>query len=158
MPVVWRLAAPAYAQVLTGAGNRIVGARWNSPGRGVVYTSAHLSLAILETYVHLSQAQRETLPEFEAVRISVPDNAGATHVSTAEFERLASAPDPESACRAVGDRWLATGAQLILSAPSVIVPEELNIMLNPAHPRMRDVAIVATRKFRFDTRLVVKRR
>jgi hypothetical protein len=28
-----------------------------------------------------------------------------------------------------------------------------DIMLNPAHPRMRDVAIVASRRFHFDARL-----
>jgi len=33
------------------------------------------------------------------------------------------------------------------------VPEESNLMLNPAHPRMRDVAIVSRRRFRFDPRL-----
>jgi len=153
MPVVWRLTAPAYADVLTGEGNRVVGARWNSPGRGVVYTSAHLSLAILETYVHLAPAQRETLAEFEAVRISVPDDAGATRVSTDAFNALLSTSDPESACRAVGDRWLAAAADLMLVAPSVVVPEEANIMLNPAHPRMRKVAIVSARRFHFDSRL-----
>ena len=154
MPIVWRLTAPACADVLTGEGNRIVGARWNSPGRGVVYTAAHLSLAVLETYVHLAPAQRNTLPEFEAVRIRVPDDVAAARVSLDELEKLMSAPDPASACRAVGDAWLAAGAELMLTAPSVVVPEELNIMLNPAHPRMRNVAIVSTRRFRFDPRLV----
>ena len=153
MPVVWRLTAPAFADVLTGEGNRIVGARWNSPGRGVVYTSAHLSLAVLETYVHLAPQQRDTLPDFTAVRISVPDDAGRTQVSTKEIQTLMAAADPQSACRRIGDRWLALAADLILAAPSAIVPEEENIMLNPAHPRMREVRIVSTRRFRFDPRL-----
>ena len=120
----------------------------------MVYASEHLSLCVLEVYVHLAPAQRNALPEFEAVRISVPDDAGTTHVSINELKELLSAPDPASACRFAGDRWLAAGADLMLTAPSVIVPEELSIMLNPAHPRMRDVAIVSTRRFRFDPRLV----
>lgn len=157
MPVVWRLTAPDYAEALTGAGNRIFGARWNSPGRGVVYTAAHLSLAVIETYVHLAPAQRDAHPEFEAVCISVPDDASATHVSTTEFEKLMAAPNPERACRAIGDRWLAADEDLMLTAPSVIVPEELNVMLNPLHPRMRDVSIVSMRRFRFDPRPVNRR-
>jgi hypothetical protein len=29
----------------------------------------------------------------------------------------------------------------------------MNLMLNPAHPKMREVSIVSTRRFRFDARL-----
>jgi hypothetical protein len=36
----------------------------------------------------------------------------------------------------------------------VVVPEEFNLMLNPAHPAMRKVAIESMRHFRFDPRLV----
>ena len=156
MRIVWRLSAPGYADVLTGEGNRMFGARWNSPGRGVVYTSAHLSLAVLETYVHLPLARREMLPEFEAVRIGVPDDASRTQISRDEFDALMSAEDAVAACRAVGDGWLAVGADLILEAPSVIVPEESNIMLNAAHARMADVTVLAKRMFRFDARLSIR--
>ena len=34
------------------------------------------------------------------------------------------------------------------------MPEESNLILNPAHPRMREVKIVSTRAFHFDPRLV----
>jgi RES domain-containing protein len=157
MPTVWRLSAAGYADLLTGEGNRIFGARWNSPGQGVVYTSANLSLAVLESYVHIPVEQRDTLPDFEAVRISVPDDAGVTAVSHVELTDLLLTPDPISACRSVGDRWLMTADDLMLSAASVIVPEEFNIMLNPAHPRMNEVRIVAKRLFRFDDRLAMRR-
>lgn len=156
MPVVWRLTPPQFADALDGEGSRPLGGRWNSPGSAVLYASEHLSLCVLEVYVHMAPGQRYTLPAFEAVRISVPDDAGTTRVSTIELERLVSASDPDSACRAVGDRWLAANAHLMLAAPSVIVPEELNIMLNPAHPRMGDVTVLAKRPFRFDARLAVR--
>jgi len=48
MAIVWRLTAPEYADRLDGKGNVERGARWNSPGRGVVYASFNLSLAVLE--------------------------------------------------------------------------------------------------------------
>jgi RES domain-containing protein len=157
MGTVWRLTSPAFARILNGEGNRIFGARWNSPGRGVVYTCAHLSLCVLETYVNMPPEQRQSLPDFEAVRISFPDDTGTTEVTIPDMERMLSAPDPKSACRVIGDRWLDAAANLILVAPSVVVPEEPNVMLNPAHPRMRDVSIVSTRKFRFDPRLASAR-
>ena len=153
MPIVWRLAPPAFARILDGEGNRTVGARWNSPGRGVVYTCAHLSLAVLETFVHIPPALRLRLPVFEAVRIRIPDDADTTEISIAAFQRSVRSADPEAACRAIGDRWLDTARDLVLTAPSMVVPEELNVMLNPAHPQMREVRIISTRRFRFDTRL-----
>jgi RES domain-containing protein len=119
----------------------------------VVYTCAHLSLCVLETYVHIPPEQRLSLPDFEAVCLGIPDDAGMTEVALAELEHLLSTPNAELACRARGDRWLASGSDLVLRAPSVVVPEESNLVLNPAHPRMRDVAIVSRRRFRFDPRL-----
>ena len=47
MPLVWRLALPPFATDLSGDGNAMTGARWNSPGRGVIYTSFNLSLCVL---------------------------------------------------------------------------------------------------------------
>jgi RES domain-containing protein len=155
MAFVWRLTSPAYTDALDGAGNRIFGARWNSPGRGVVYTGANLSLCVLETYVHFPAIRRAEIPDFVAVSIDIPDDAGATRISAAELERLLSAPDPVRACREVGDGWLTEGTDLLLVAPSIVVPEDSNIMINPTHPRMRDVAILHKRRFRFDARLKV---
>ena len=107
--------------------------------------------------MHIPGALRLDIPDFEAVRLSIPDDAGTTHVSAGEMEVMLAAPDPLAACRIAGDAWIAAARDLVLTAPSVIVPEELNLMLNPAHPRMRDVEIVSTRRFRFDERLSASR-
>jgi len=154
MIVVWRLTPPAFARLLDGEGSRAVGGRWNSPGRPVVYASSHLSLCVLEVYVHVARELRDALPAFQAVCIGVPDGAGITEVSIDQFKGLMADADPLAACQAVGDEWLARGSDLILSAPSVVVPEDSNIMLNPEHPKMREVGIVSMRRFRWDLRLV----
>ncbi len=158
MTTVWRLAPPAFAHLLEGEGSRIAGGRWNSPGRQVLYTSAHLSLSVLEVYVHIAPALRDDMPEFEALRIDVPDDAGMTNVSIDQFERLMASRDPLAACQSAGDDWTSRGVDLVLRAPSVLVPEDLNLMLNPAHPRMHEVAIRSSRRFRFDPRLSEARR
>ncbi len=157
MALVWRLCPPAFAEALDGEGNRLFGARWNSPGRGVVYTSETLSLCVLETYVHFSPQQREKIPDFEAVQIRVPDDAGERRVDTKDYESLLSAKDPMTAFREIGDDWLSSSGALALIAPSIIVREDANVMLNPAHPRMKDVSIVSRRKFEFDPRLKIAR-
>jgi len=80
---VWRLSRPEFARRLDGGGNRETGARWNSPGAGVVYTSRSLALCVLETIVHLPSAR--FVQGFVAVRIEVPDNAGVEMVTPAEL-------------------------------------------------------------------------
>lgn len=154
MSTVWRLTPSAFARTLDGEGASLTGGRWNSRGVPMFYTSSYLSLSVLEVFVHLPSTLRDNMVAFEAVRLSIPDDAGTTHISAGELEAMLAAPDPLAACRAAGDGWIATARDLVLAAPSVIVPEELNLMLNPAHPRMRDVRIVSIRPFRFDTRLL----
>lgn len=56
--------------------------------------------------------------------------------------------------RGAGDEWLARGEFLWFEAPSVIVPQDTNVMLNPAHPAMADVRVVEEEPFRFDSRLL----
>ena len=153
MPLIWRLASPAYAHSLDGEGARLAGGRWNSPGQRMIYASSHLSLSVLEVFVHIPPSLRDDLPELEAVLLSVPEDAAATTVRIDRFEKLMADSDPLAACRAVGDAWLKSGRELMLTTPSVIVPEEWNVMLNPSHPRMGDVRIERSRRFHFDLRL-----
>jgi len=150
MGLVWRLADPRFASDMEGSGNRIHGARWNSPGRGVLYTSETLSLSVLETLVHLPAAMRSRLPPRVALQIDYPDDADAVDIAALpETARAAK-------CRATGDRWLDEGRALLLRAPSIVVPQEKNVMFNPRHPRMREVRIVDEVAFSFDDRLMFR--
>jgi RES domain-containing protein len=157
MPLVWRLAPSEFARKLDGEGSRLFGARWTSRGRTAVYTSSYLSLAMLEVYVNIAQELRDHLPVLQAVRLAIPDDASATQVSQEQLGTLMTEPDATAASRRVGDGWLDQGDTLVLEVPSILVPEESNLVLNPAHPRMREVKIISTRAFHFDPRLVVPR-
>jgi RES domain-containing protein len=150
MAFAWRLADPRFADDLQGTGNRIHGARWNSPGRGVLYCSENLSLCILETFVHLNPVMRQHLPPRMAVRIEFPDDT--------QIMDIESLPDTERAakCRTIGDRWLDVGRTLILRALSVVVPLERNLMFNPLHPAIKDVWIADQVDFIFDERMMQK--
>jgi hypothetical protein len=77
------LAQPEFAAGIHGERNATTGARWNSPGNGVLYASFTLSLSVLEAFVHLPPAMRINLPEMTAIRIHVPDEArwGAINLS-----------------------------------------------------------------------------
>jgi RES domain-containing protein len=38
-----------------------------------------------------------------------------------------------SACQLAGDRWVRDSGQLAIRVPSVVIPEEFNVLLNPTH-------------------------
>ncbi len=71
--VVWRVTRRAHAeQPLTGEGARRFGGRWNHVGTSLVYTSATLSLAVLEYLVNLPISD---LPEdLVSIQMRVPDD------------------------------------------------------------------------------------
>lgn len=55
MAKAWRIVKRSHASsAFDGEGAWRYGGRWNSPGTRVVYCSANLSLAALETLVHLN--------------------------------------------------------------------------------------------------------
>jgi RES domain-containing protein len=155
MPLVWRLSPPEFHTELDGEGARLFGGRWNSPGLRAVYTSSHLSLSVLETYVNFPPVLRTSLPMYQAVKITIPDNASTMRISPAQLKELLMAPDPEAASRSIGDGWIIGHDSLVLQVPSVLVPEEDNFVVNPDHPDAREVRIVSTRAFHFDPRLAV---
>lgn len=66
--LVYRLCRAVHSK-LDGEGALRYGGRWNSHGVAVVYTSSSLSLAIVETRVHLIR-----MPvDYMALAIDVPD-------------------------------------------------------------------------------------
>ena len=138
---VWRLARQAHA-ALDGEGARIHGGRWNAPGRPLIYTAGSAALAVLEVRVHLDLAL-DMLPEdYQLMAI----DTGAVTIDEAPATAL---DDP----RSFGERWLAENRTAAVRVPSIIVPEDWNLLMNPQHPEAAGIAVVSRRPFRFDTRL-----
>jgi RES domain-containing protein len=55
---------------------------------------------------------------------------------------------------AMGTHWVHAGESLLLRVPSAIVEHEFNILINPAHPDFKAVAISTPERFVFDRRLL----
>ena len=144
---VWRLAT-SLVPPLSGEGARRRGGRWNSPGVPVIYASAHLSLAVLETLVHVDPAD---LPDnLLAHEIDVPGEL----VEELDAATLAEAWRTDlHVTRAVGDVWVRDRRSLALGVPSVVVPAERNYLLNPLHPDATRLRVVSSAPFALDSRL-----
>lgn len=154
--VAWRITTKREtAAAFDGEGARLYGGRWNRPGTRLVYASEHLSLAALELFVHVDpEDQPRALYRF---RVELPDDA----VETLPRERLPESwrdyPAPDDTA-AIGTDWARRGERLALLVPSVIIPEERNVLLNPAHPQFETLEVGPAEPFSFDPRMWKGRR
>ncbi|QPF72258.1 RES family NAD+ phosphorylase [Roseateles sp. DAIF2] len=154
---LWRIATDTRdyeAHDLSGKGAEVSGGRWNRPGRPVVYTASSIALACLEAVVHLNMAGLP-LNRF-LVRIDVPDALwAARQVLTAQELPLGWSAVPEGKVSLdVGDQWLQGDADALLLVPSVIVPEEFDVLINPQHADAAGIMAQKVRPWRYDGRLV----
>ena len=134
-----------------GEGARRFGGRWNSKGQPAVYVASSESLAVLEVLVHLGR--REPLPRYALFQVWIPAET-IVHLDDNALPPNWRDPIPPAATAEIGDAWLANGKSLALAVPSVVVPREVNYMLNPAHPGFAEVVAGAQRVlFAFDERL-----
>ena len=157
MVAVWRISSitPDYsADDLTGAGAKITGGRWNRTGNPVLYSAPSIALAALETVVHLAAG---SLPlNRYLVRIDIPDPVWDARESITDK----TAPVGWDALPAgmvsldFGDNWLASLRSALIEVPSVIVPEEGDILINPLHPGTLGIKATIVRKWVYDARLL----
>ena len=58
------------------------------------------------------------------------------------------------ATRTIGDEWLASKNSAILRVPSAVVPETLNVLLNPEHADASWMRILWHSEYPWDERLL----
>ncbi|MEM1204081.1 MAG: RES family NAD+ phosphorylase [Acidobacteriota bacterium] len=148
---VWRICKARYAATaFDGEGARIYSGRWHRAGTPVVYTSTSRSLAALELLVHVDL---NLVPaDFVLISADVPDDSilGVSAESLpADWKRM----PPEAASQDLGTAWARAAETLALRVPSVVMPGEENVLLNPRHPEFPRVEVGEPEPFAFDPRL-----
>jgi RES domain-containing protein len=149
---LWRIAAttPKYAaNEMSGAGTKNTGGRWNPIGMAVTYTSENIALAVHETVVRLRSGG---LPlNRYLVRVDVPDDLWAARQILSPPVGWDAMPAGMVSIQA-GETWLQSKASALLVVPSIIVPEESNVLINPQHPDATCIMATALRKWHYDPR------
>ena len=92
--------------------------------------------------------RKGNLPRLIIVRVEVP----AEMVICFDIGSL-PASHGIADCQAAGDAWFKAGTSLGLIVPSHVIPREGNLLLNPTHPGMAQVAVQVSEAFEFDDRL-----
>jgi RES domain-containing protein len=147
----WRMVKEKHvATAFSGEGAAKTGGRWNSRGLAVVYTSATRSLAALETLVHLTPPLRFN---YRLIRIEF-DEAWVERLPVTALPSDWKTEPPPLSTRQLGDAWTRSARSAILAVPSLVIPEETNFVLNPAHPDFKKITISKPEPFNFDPRLL----
>ncbi len=148
---VWRLSrVPLPGPTFDGEGARLFPGRWNNEGVPVVYTSEHLSLAIVELFVHLEP--RHLRRAYYSFRVDI-DDALLETVAERHLPPNWDAEEAPESTRDLGSAWARSGRSLGLVVPSVVVPGERNVVLNTQHPRFATLVIEGPARFEFDRRM-----
>lgn len=150
MADAWRIVKEKHAaSAFIGDGAAKYGGRWNSRGVRMIYTSGSESLALLENLVHLNPPVA-----FRYVKFDIEFNVATVEsLATANLPANWRQEPPSASTQALGNAWVKSGTTAILAVPSVIVPGDMNYLLNPTHPDFRKIKIGKPDKFVFDSRL-----
>jgi RES domain-containing protein len=153
---VWRIATdtPDYgADDLSGKGAERTGGRWNRNGTPLIYTSTSIALACLETVVHLSGGAPLPLNRY-LVRISLSPSAWRKRIVFDPTAHVGwDAAPPGLVSMDWGTQWVVSGASLLAEVPSVVIPEEPNILINPTYTGAARLEVSKLRKWQYDLRL-----
>ena len=126
------------------------GARWNSPGRAIIYAALSYAGAMLEQLVHANTGRVPKNQKY--VVINIPANV---RVERRSRDNLPKDWDSEDCrvSRAFGDTWLASERSAVLLVPSVAAELETNVLMNPAHSQFRRIRVSEPRMVKWDERL-----
>jgi RES domain-containing protein len=136
--------------VWDGTGALLVGGRFNSPGRAVIYGALTFAGAMLEVLVH---ARIGKVPRHHVVvTAQVPDEVPVERAGAGLLPAGWDSADLGIA-RAFGDQWINEARSAVLLVPSVVARGEWNAMVNPAHPDAGRIAVAAAEPVVWDARL-----
>ena len=140
----YRLADERYP-IFDGGGAMLLGGRWNSPGRRVIYAALTFAGAMLEVLVHTNTGRVPTHHAY--VGIFIP--------ATVPVERLdvSTILDCYGISRAIGDAWYDSGRSAVLVVPSVVSQVDCNVLIHQEHPDFLQLQASEPRPVRWDRRL-----
>lgn len=148
---IYRVSKTQYIDDLSGEGARLYGGRWNKIGDPMLYFSKNLSLSLLEIIVHADFAELSL--DYSFVEAEIPDS-NIKSIRSVEFIHPKWKTDEGiGRLQTLGANWLVKKESLALKVPSVILPQEHNILVNPKHRDFKDLKIVKIEKLDLDPRL-----
>ncbi len=128
----------------------MLGGRWNSPGRPVIYGALSFAGAMLEI---LARARIGKVPKTHvSVIAEVPQAVSREWIDLGQLPVGWDHPNVIPS-RAIGDLWLDERRSAILLVPSVVARGDFNALVNPRHPGAETILVSPPAPVIWDARL-----
>ena len=137
--LVYRISVKNYSNLLSAPG---VAGRWNTSGCKLVYTAESIALAFLESMLRRKGLGFNDL--FRTMVIRIPDSIKITVIPESKLAVNWRNSENYSACQFFGDDWYHNSDTLVLKAPSAILPQENNYIINSTHPDFNKIRLLGT--------------
>lgn len=135
--------------IFDGGGAMLLGGRWNSPGRRVIYAAITFAGAMLEVLVHTNTGRIPTHHAY--VEISIPADVRVERLAVTEVPGWDASGYAVS--RAFGDTWYDSRRTPILIVPSMVSQVESNVLIHQDHPDFLAIQASEPLPVRWDRRL-----
>jgi RES domain-containing protein len=145
----YRICKKQYATDFSGEGAKLFGGRWNSEGIAALYASQHISLCVLEILVHSNEKQM--VPNLNLMVLNIPNSWPLYNIDVDKLKP--NWQNHTSYSQFIGDNILKQDDYAGFTAPSVIIPQEFNIVLNPLFKGFKQLKLVDNNPFTLDSRL-----
>ena len=153
MTRVYRILRKAYARrPFDGEGTYRFGGRWSSPGTRLVYTAEHLSLAMIEYFVHIDPD--DPPKDLMLVTADIPDRVSRVSYPPRRLPVSWRQTPAPPALAEIGDSFAENHRTAILIVPSALAPAESNWLINPRHPDFAKIRVHPPKRFRYDPRFL----
>ena len=148
---VYRIVRKPYSKTaFDGEGSFLFGGRWSSPGTRIAYTAEHLSLAMIEYFVHIDA--NDPPKDLVVASAEIPDHVSRIALNNHELPpHWRQVPAPPGLAT-IGDSFAAQSKSAILVLPSALVPSESNWLINPLHPEFVEIQVRPPEPFQYDAR------
>lgn len=132
MSLWFRGAQIQYAdKVFSGDGGLYVAGRWNHKGTKAIYCSQSISLCTLEWLSHNGLSVSGF--SYYKFSIEIPDELIIQYNISDLPPEWRDTPSPNSNRDFIAENFYRPNKYLAITIPSVMVPEEFNLVINPLH-------------------------
>ncbi|MBA2653080.1 MAG: RES domain-containing protein [Tatlockia sp.] len=123
--------------VFSGDGGLYVAGRWNHKGRKVIYCSQSISLCTLEWLSHNGLSVSGY--SYYRFSIEIPDEL-ILEIKISELPKEWNCcPSTDKTRKIAEDILFSKNNYLAMAIPSVMIPEEKNLIINPIHNRYAEI-------------------
>jgi RES domain-containing protein len=150
----WRVTQKSHADgAFTGLGEWLEAGRWNQKGVSMVYTAQSLSLAALETVVHLP-ADALLYNLYVYIPVEFDSKLILELPSSSLPADWKNHPLPDST-REIGTSCVKEQKSPVLKVPSSVIPEEYYYLMNPLRSDFARLKIGKAISFLLDPRIKI---